>query len=93
MSQTLNLARRLKNKHVRNEFLDRRRIANNITQRVQTEFPHKKSSCVYDEMEPNTRRIFQGSIRNQQINNLKNSQLQSKNVILWLDIYQNDWQK
>ena len=39
--ETSNLARRLKNKYIRHEFLDRGRIANNLTQRVLTEFLYK----------------------------------------------------
>ena len=39
--ETSNLARRLKNKYIRHEFLDRGRIANNLTQRVLTDFPYK----------------------------------------------------
>ena len=43
----VNLARRLKNKHLRHEFLDRRGIVNNLTQIVRTEIPYKKLSCLY----------------------------------------------
>ena len=39
MSQTSNLARRLKNEQVRHEFLSRKIISNNVTQRALTEFP------------------------------------------------------
>ena len=52
-----------KNKHVRHEFFDRRKIANNLTQRVRTEFPYKRLSCLYDEMEPSTRRNPDSLIR------------------------------
>ena len=43
----VNLARRLKNKHLRHVFLDRRGIVNNLTQTVRTEVPYKKLSCLY----------------------------------------------
>ena len=56
MSWTSNLAGRLKNKHFRHEFVDRRKIAINLTQRVRIKFPHKRLSYWYDE-------ISQGSIR------------------------------
>ena len=59
----LNLATRPTNKHVRHKFLDRRRIANNLTQRVRTQFPYKRLSWLYDEIEVNSRRISQGSIK------------------------------
>ena len=42
---------------------DTKRIANNLIQRVQTEFPHKSLTCLFDEMEPNSRRISNGSVR------------------------------
>ena len=43
----VNLARRLKNKHLRHVFLDRRGVVNNLTQIVRTEVPYKKLSCSY----------------------------------------------
>ena len=62
MSQTSHFARRLKNKHVRHEYLNRS-IVNNHTQTARSEFPYISLSCIYDEMKPNPRRISQVSIR------------------------------
>ena len=41
MSQTSNLARKVKNKHVRHKIHDRGRISNNLTQRIRTDFLYK----------------------------------------------------
>ena len=43
----LNLPERLKNKHVMHEFLDNRRIATNLAQRMRIEFLYKSLSCLY----------------------------------------------
>ena len=50
MSLNPNLAGRLKTKHASHKFLDRRRFANNHTQSVQTEFPYKRLSYLYNEI-------------------------------------------
>ena len=63
MPSALTFARKLKNKHVRLEFLVRRRILNKLTQKVRTEFPYIRLLCLSDEMEPNIRRTSQGWIR------------------------------
>lgn len=63
MSLTWSLGKGVKEEHLRHEFLNRRKIVSNLSQRVQTEFLYKRLSCIYNEMERNTRRIYQGSIR------------------------------
>ena len=78
----------LKNKHVRYEFLDRKRIINNLTQRVWIEFPLKGYHAYIMNWNLPFGEFLKARFESE--NEFHKSAVAVKKSILWLDIYQKE---